>query len=609
MLQGYGKNRIYSLTMNAMLTLCMAIGIFMFWFTGHPEALSFQEQYQMFLFTSSYFVERISVAGGLASYIAEFLTQFYYYPILGALIIASLSVGIQISIWQIAKRMEAKAEHYPLSLVVPLMLLIYMGDENVMLEFAIAISIALLSILGYTYITKCKWAISLITIPLLYWFIGPATIIYIIAASAYDIKTEGICKRVLQRTTISVIWWLLTLWLSAELWLVQYTWTDIIYGINYHRLRQEVPAMQTIIEAVAALLPVLASILPSLTKPMLITATETIIIAATTVIGVNSSYDEDKYEVIKLDYLVRSEKWDKIIQLAEQHMPHEETACTSINLALAMKDQLGDRMFDFYQCGPQGLLTPATSNQFTSLPTAEALLRIGMVNEAQNFFFDIQESIINYRKSCRCTKRLAEINIINGRYKVAEKYIQHLKKTLFYSDWANQAEKYLNDEQSVAQHPMWGKMRKYRFQIDFFSSYNNMDKMMGILYQTNNNNTIAYEYYIAQLMLLRDMQGLWNSVSWMKERSKTTNTPRHHQEAIALIWLQGHKDLNGIPVEISVDVQKRLNQFIKTYSAGKSNPQLNQIKNNYWYYALVSKTHRTNEATTGATAINKEQAE
>lgn len=607
MLQGYGKNRIYSLTMNAMLTLCMAIGIFMFWFTGHPEALSFQEQYQMFLFTSSYFVERISVAGGLASYIAEFLTQFYYYPILGALIIASLSVGIQISIWQIAKRMGAKAEHYPLSLVVPLMLLIYMGDENVMLEFAIAISIALLSILGYTYITKCKWAISLITIPLLYWFIGPATIIYIIAASAYDIKTEGICKRVLQRTTISVIWWLLTLWLSAELWLVQYTWTDIIYGINYHRLRQEVPAMQTIIEAVAALLPVLASILPSLTKPMLITATETIIIAATTVIGVNSSYDEDKYEVIKLDYLVRSEKWDAIIQCAEQGIPHSEIACASVNLALAMKGELCNRMFEFYQCGPQGLLTPYKKDLLTCMPTAEAYFRLGMVNQAQKCFFDLQESIINCRKSGRCTKRLVETNIINGRYDVAKKYINHLKRTLFYADWAKRAEKYLYDENAINSHPYWGHIRQLRYRTNFLGNHNEMDKMLGILYLTNKNNRMAYEYYMAQQLLLRNKEGMWASISWMMERSAQEPTPRYCQEAIAYMWATGHGDFNDTPIVISQAVQNRIKGFVSAYSNRMKNSNLKEYADTYWYYLMIEKT--TQDANTGATTITEtEQA-
>lgn len=61
------------------LSLLFAVAVALFWAFPYRCALSYQEQYRnLFLFTPSYFTERISVPGGLADYVAEFITQFYY---------------------------------------------------------------------------------------------------------------------------------------------------------------------------------------------------------------------------------------------------------------------------------------------------------------------------------------------------------------------------------------------------------------------------------------------------------------------------------------------------------------------------------------------------
>ena len=52
------------------------IAIYVFWLHSHPEALSFREQYQMFLFSWDYLLEHLLIAGGMAEYIGEFLMQF-----------------------------------------------------------------------------------------------------------------------------------------------------------------------------------------------------------------------------------------------------------------------------------------------------------------------------------------------------------------------------------------------------------------------------------------------------------------------------------------------------------------------------------------------------
>ena len=94
----------------------------LFWFLAYPQALGFQEQNQLFLFTWDYLGERLSVTGGLADWIAEFLTQFNYIPWLGALLLSGLFVLLQMLVWKLSD--SDFLEWYPLS-YIPSLLLVF----------------------------------------------------------------------------------------------------------------------------------------------------------------------------------------------------------------------------------------------------------------------------------------------------------------------------------------------------------------------------------------------------------------------------------------------------------------------------------------------------
>ena len=61
------------------LSILFGVAVLLFWGSVYPAHISYQEQFQLFLFDADYWWERIVVPGGLADYIAEYLTQFYYH--------------------------------------------------------------------------------------------------------------------------------------------------------------------------------------------------------------------------------------------------------------------------------------------------------------------------------------------------------------------------------------------------------------------------------------------------------------------------------------------------------------------------------------------------
>lgn len=169
-------------TWKPLLSLLFGVAVVIFWAVPFVGGLCFQEQYQMFLFDTGYFLERIVLPGGLADYISEFLVQFYYMPVLGGAIIALLLMGIQAAVWGLMKQYGARHDSpgYLLSFLPSIALWCAMGDQNVLLSFVVALFGAL--VIGWIHNRfhnrLVKVVFELVSTALVYWFLGPVVFLY-----------------------------------------------------------------------------------------------------------------------------------------------------------------------------------------------------------------------------------------------------------------------------------------------------------------------------------------------------------------------------------------------------------------------------------------------
>ncbi len=582
-------------------TILFAV-VFSFWLFMHPEALSFHEQYQMFLSTWAYLSGHLSVVGGVAEYIAEFFIQFCYYPAVGAALLALLFLLLQVATWRVASQMSNGCGNYALSTIPSFLMLAIMSDENVELTLLVALILSTFAaaVYGRMWTFRAKSLCHVVAVPTLYWLCGPAAIVYVLLCVAIDVRRNAALISLVSIPYLAVL-----MFVASQSLMSQYATPDILFGHNYHNLRLTHPASLFVAEASLVVVPLIISLLP-LSKNLWFEGFEALIVFVAGCCLSFKSYATPKYDVIALDALVRSEKWDDIISRAKADNPKNETALAAVNLALAQKGQLLDSMFRFQQIGPQGLLTRSHRDQFSSATTAEALFRLGMVNMAQHYFFDLQEAIIDCHKSSRFSKRIAETLIINGRYEMAHKYINRLSHTLFYSSWASRASRFLGDDNAVNNHPVWGQLRRFRYQDSFAANYYEMDKMLAILYNGNKSNRLALDYFLAQCLLRRDLRSLWSGLAWARD-AYGDNLPRHIQEAVAFTWTQSHNSFEGIPMPIAPDVLHGLADFARLYSTNKADTRLDapRFRNTYWHYLLLEKPV---DANSGATTIaNDEQ--
>jgi len=573
------------------LSFLFGVTVFFFWGYCYSAHLSYQEQFQLFLMNVDYFLERAAIPGGIADYIAEYLTQFYYYPWLGAFILALFFMAFQRLVWWIAQRQGAVDEYYLLSFLPAIALWHFMEDENVMLSFAIALLMTLLVLLGYIHLNKkCERGIYILfLLPLLYWIAGPLHLIFMGWVIIYGLQRCFRHKKLLNGVGLILglgilgfcIPMLMCIWL-------QYPLYRLLSGLNYYRFPEVMPFMEVCIALCLLILPFVMATLPRIKKKKIFyELLLTVFFVGTSCYFIIRACDMNKEEAMRYDYWVKKSMWNKIISAAEKKTPDSPFTVTCLNLALAKTGQLGDRMFEFYQNGTEGLL-PEFQRDFTSpLPTGEAFYQLGMINTAQRFAFEAMEAIPNFRKSSRCYKRLAETNIINGQYKVASKYLQALSKTLFYRSWAKDAMTYLYNENKINSHPEWGRLRQLRYTDDFLFSDKEIEVMLGLLVEHNYKNKMAFEYMLAYVLEKKDIPTFMKYYPLGKKLGYD-HIPRSYQEALVYVWTQSHPSFQGMPWSISPQIMEAIADFARIYTQQPNSESMLKAKygGTYWYYYL-----------------------
>ena len=583
-----------------LLSLLFGVAVVIFWSVPYMSGLCFQEQYQMFLFDTKYFLERIVLPGGLADYISEFLVQFYYMPVLGGTIIALLLMSIQAISWGLMKQygMKAVFPGYLLSFVPSIVLWCAMGDQNLLLSFVVALAGALLMgwIHNRFHNRLVKVVFELVSTALVYWFLGPVVFLYaalMIGDTLMKGKQNG---HILSSLGYSACLLILTVaWILLTTQSLQYPLYRIFSGLNYYRYPGTVSPLPlgvmiwTVVVVFFGMVPDEHAWIKKLQQSKVVMALVYVLVIVASWFGIKASFDAMTYDLIDYDFLVRTEQWDKIIEKAEKKPATTPLSVSCVNLALSQKGVLADRLFEFYQNGGEGLFPTFTRDMISPVSTAEIFFRLGMVNDAERYMFEAQEAIPNYRKSARLTRRIIECEIINGNYKVAAKLLRRLQKTLFYSNWANQMMALLGNEKAINRHPIYGKLRKYREKKqDFLFSDREMDQMLGLLFLNDNHNRMAYEYLMCYELLQRDMEKFMQYYP-LGRFVGYDHIPRTFQEILIGNWMKTHSDPRTIPYSVDAQNVNNTLNFIQLYMQNPKNPQLDQqpYVSNAWHYVMV----------------------
>ena len=469
-------------------TLLFGVAVLLFFGMAYPHHLHYQEQFQLFLFDSTYVWEIVKRPGGIADLLGRFCTQFFLFAWVGAFIIALLLSAVQILSFRMFKVQRSKFNVqwlYGLSFVPSFLLWLYLLDENALLGGVWAVLLTQLAIWGLVRIPDgwVRRILVVVAFVILYW---------IAFGGSHYYRYPNVFPTLLYAAWFSAIIIPLVMWF-------------IVRGRKSENAQQQnnsltIPKQSSPTRSLSHLIPLISFVLVSFVMGSLVWK--------------NANFKAEK--VMQYDFMARHQQWNRIIETINDEKPNNQIGVTVQNLALAMHGKLLDHMFDYNQNGIAGLLPDVKEDATSPLPTAEAFYHLGMINVAQRSVFEAQEAILDFQKSGRCYKRLAQTNLINGNYEVARKYLAALQKTLFYKEWANETQPLLGDEKAIAQHPEYGRLRQMAYNDDFYFSDHVTPEMLESLYFSNTNNRLAYQYLLAYYLLTGDREGYNNLISKMQ---------------------------------------------------------------------------------------------
>lgn len=566
------------------VSLLFGVAVFLFWWLACPALLSFQEQYQLFLMDGDYIGQLLAVPDGFARCVGEYLTQYYINHALGALVLAIIFVIIHRLVWRLMAAVSDTASgHYALSFIPVLSLWLMLGDESVLLTFAIALILALATMWVYEVAGKrLRVYLIILLIPLLYWLAGPVVLMFAAWVTIRQFQTMDSKWTGLLIGVLAIIYALACILVSS--WLVPYPLFRLFYGIDYYRFVEVYYWMFLFTMVLSVVIPAVMFWVPMLRRGRVTGCVEAVVLLAAFLLLRPSFYDSRKAEVMEYDYLVRCQNWSAILAKADKKSPDLPMTVCATNLALGMSGQLGERLFDYYQNGTQGLVPLFERNFASILLTGEVYWQLGLVNNAQQFAFEAMEAIPNYAKSCRAVKRLAETNLVNGEYAVARKYLQMLQKTLAYHQWAERTLPLLGNEKAINEHPVYGRMRQIRLKDDFLFSERELDKIFGQLVMHNQRNGLALQYLLAAPLLNRDVNTFMNYMIYV-DGLHLGYRPRSCQEAVVFAYAQRkQRPPQGYVNDM---VLRQFGEYLNIYSqGGKDASQLARFKNTAWYYFM-----------------------
>ena len=440
------KHHFTSHISQALCTLLFGVAVLLFFGMAYPHHLHYQEQYQLFLFDSNYVWDIIRMPGGVADLLGRFCTQFFQFAWGGAAIIAVLLSLVQLLTLRLAKW----GWLYGLSFVPSFLLWLFLLDEHALLGGVWAVLLTQFAVWGL-------------------------------------VRLKGWTQRIAIPVILFILYWI------------------AFGGSHYYRYPTVFPTLLYVAWVTAVIIPLAMRFVNSLTSHLL-PLTSFILVAAImgTVVWKNANFKAEK--VMQYDFMARHQQWNRILETINTEKPNNQIGVTVQNLALAMHGQLINHLLDYNQNGIAGLLPDVQSDATSPLPTAEVHYQLGMISVAQRTVFEAQEAILDFQKSGRCYKRLAQTNLILGSYEVARKYLMALQKTLFYRDWANETLPLLGNEEAIAKHPEYGRLRQMVCDEDYYFSDHVTPEMLEGLYACNTDNHLALEYLKAYYVLTGDRE-------------------------------------------------------------------------------------------------------
>jgi hypothetical protein len=568
------------------------IAFFIYFSVFNRYSLAYHEQIQLFRFDWDYFTGFLTNPGGPVKYFSAFLIQFFLYPLAAVFIITLAGIATYILAGYIFRKFNISGVLW--SFIPVLWLAAVQSDYT----YGFVNTVGLLLALTFTAIyisirkTNLRYAIMLISWIILYLVIGGFSMLTVVICILHEIFIPENRFRfyLVSGYAFMAAFIPYFLWRFVYFIPVGHMWfSPVLYPLN--------PSTRLELQLLFAYFPfLLISIkiwMISFKKIHVIPGWnwKTIIIGIAVVLAFavvikKYSYDPKNELLFKADNAVQNSEWDNVLKLSNEFSGTNRLMVYFTNLALYKSGKLGDQMFHYIQIDPSYLWLEAPGTQYPYFFGYDIFYHLGFINKAYDWAYD---AMVATGYSPRLLKQLVLCSIINGNYLIAEKYLNVLGQSLFYRKWADHYRTLLQHPDQLVQDREIKEKRHMLIQNDFIVDTKNTINSLIQLLENHPDNKMAFEYYMASLLIDKNMTGFIASIQNLKNYGYK-ELPVHYEEALLEYMFFMEKDFLPEGFRIRESTSNRYNEFMQAYSTYSGDMNLaaqklyKQYGATYWYY-------------------------
>ena len=550
------------------------------------------EQSQLFLFSEAYIRNKLLLPGGFSMLVAEFLVQFFIRPYVGALVTAVLLTGVGVCTAGIVKRIAPVSGLFILY-VLPMLALLFMHFYfNYRVQGTVCYLMMMALLCGYMRIRNDLFRLvaGCVLVPVLFWLAGSIAVLFAGMVCLF----EGLRKTPKWYISLIGVAEVLLLGVGTVYFSLmgEYRWVfgpDLYYHYTLHP--KEIIYYSWICLPLVFLVAFFIRNKNSLSgkkwRAGISCIAQLAMIAAVLWWGMPKYSDAKTLKLKKLDYFARTEQWDKTIEECKGKLTNFLYMC-HLNMALANKGELSDKMFNFDQRGPQGLLVQWNKSENISCMLSDIYFTMGATASSQEMAFEGYVSAMEDGNP-RMLKRLVQTNLIYGTYPVAEKYISILEKTYAYRDWAQSQRKYLYNDEVVESDPILGTRRRMLPDRNSLAMIKGLAGDLALFLEKGPANSAALQYLGAMYLLAKDLEGFKALVEKYYGTEFLPVLPVHFQEAV-IVMSEKEPDY-WKRFNVSETIVARFTDYKKQVLANRNNSAIagllnRSYGNTYWFYFM-----------------------
>ena len=547
------------------------------------------QEKNLFLCSVLFFKEQMVVPGGLLTWVGTWFTQFLYIPWVGVLMLCAWWWLLMF----IVKRAFGIPNRWAIVMLIPVALLLTtITDQGYWIYMLKLRGHFFVSTIGTTAVAALLWGFRGVTdkygLRALYIFITcavgyPLMGIYGLAAALLmgiwswrlsASRIAAVIHSVVAVVSVAAVPLFCYRYVYYQVNLANILWAELpLYFITENHPNYYIPYY------LLALFFVVLAVTSQAGKAQMVAMPKTVsksrillqwlvqgVIAILLVAGVYTFWmkDENFHHELAMQHHISNLEWNRVLDEAAAQKDEPTRAIVMMrNLALSRLGKQGDLMF-FYKNGSKAYDAPF-GMRLMLVVGPMIYYQYGMLNYSNRLSMEMG---VEFGFRAEDYKLLVNCAILDNDQPLARKYIGILKQTMFFSGWAQQAEKLVGHPELIAQDAEREPITHMLHYNDVLGGdQGNIESflMRQLARSTYTDDPIFQEQTLLATLWTKDVKRFWQHFSDYVRLHPQGPMPRYYQEA-AYLYIEMEESPNVGNLPFSPGIKEGFERFATTMS-------------------------------------------